>query len=83
MQTPVPKPTPAGEAPVPRTLFDALEELAMTRRIVIDRPKGSRHPVFPDIEYPLDYGYVEGTSAPMGKESTFSSAARPAHPSAP
>lgn len=34
--------------------------------IVIDRPKGSRHPQFPDYIYPLDYGYLKGTSAADG-----------------
>lgn len=27
----------------------------------VDRPKWSRHPTFPDIIYPIDYGYVNGT----------------------
>lgn len=32
-------------------------------RVVIDRPKGSAHPRFPRILYPLDYGYLDGTRA--------------------
>jgi inorganic pyrophosphatase len=43
-----------------------LAELLRTHRLVIDRPKGSRHPRFPELEYPLDYGYLEGTSAVDG-----------------
>ncbi len=31
--------------------------------MVIDRPKGSQHPHVPDKIYPLDYGYLEGTTA--------------------
>ncbi|RSK34221.1 inorganic pyrophosphatase [Rhodovulum iodosum] len=31
--------------------------------VVIDRPRGSRHPRFPQIVYPLDYGYLDGTTA--------------------
>ncbi len=30
--------------------------------IVIDRPKGCPHPRFPAMAYPLDYGYLAGTS---------------------
>jgi inorganic pyrophosphatase len=33
---------------------------------VIDRPKGSHHPRFPDLVYPLDYGYLDDTSAVDG-----------------
>ncbi len=34
----------------------------MNSKIVIDRPKETRHPRFPDFVYPVDYGYLEGTS---------------------
>lgn len=33
---------------------------------MIDRPKGSTHPRYPDTVYPLDYGYLEGTTAADG-----------------
>ena len=39
----------------------ALDSLVGASVIKIDRPKGSRHPRFPEIVYPLDYGYLEGT----------------------
>ena len=39
------------------------DEMVRTHRIVIDRPGGSAHPRYPDIIYPLDYGFLEGTSA--------------------
>lgn len=29
-------------------------------RVTIDRPLGSRHPEFPDMIYPVNYGYAEG-----------------------
>ena len=32
----------------------------------IDRPIGSRHPRFPDMVYPVNYGYVEGITAGDG-----------------
>ncbi|OGO00352.1 MAG: inorganic pyrophosphatase, partial [Chloroflexi bacterium RBG_13_52_12] len=34
--------------------------------IVIDRPKGKPHPGYPDLIFPLDYGYLEGTIAMDG-----------------
>ncbi len=45
-----------------------LEKLLEETEIVIDRPKGSNHPKYPDIEYPLDYGYLAGTSGGDGNE---------------
>lgn len=35
---------------------------------VIDRPLGSAHPDYPDMIYPINYGYVEGVFAPDGEE---------------
>ena len=43
-----------------------LERLAATSPIRIDRPRGSRHPRYPELIYPLDYGYLEGTLAQDG-----------------
>lgn len=40
-----------------------MERLAAESRVVIDRPRGSAHPAFPSCIYPMDYGYLEGTSA--------------------
>ena len=34
----------------------------------IERPLGSRHPRFPDMVYPINYGYIEGTIAGDGQE---------------
>ena len=44
----------------------AMEELVSTSQIVIDRPRGSRHPRLPHIIYPLDYGYLADTTSPDG-----------------
>lgn len=44
----------------------ALDELVAKTKIVIDRPKGSRHPRFSDIIYEVDYGYLENTSSMDG-----------------
>ncbi|MBI4202487.1 MAG: inorganic diphosphatase [Chloroflexi bacterium] len=34
--------------------------------IVIDRPLGTAHPRYPDMVYPINYGYLPGTLAPDG-----------------
>lgn len=43
-----------------------LDELVAGAKVVIDRPQGSRHPRMPEIVYPLDYGYLEGTTTVDG-----------------
>ena len=40
--------------------------LLETNAIILDRPKGTHHPRYPDMIYPLDYGYIEGTTASDG-----------------
>ena len=40
-----------------------LDQLVAESRLIIDRPKSSSHPRFPDIIYPLDYGYLAGTTS--------------------
>jgi inorganic pyrophosphatase len=42
--------------------WEFLDRLVESSSIVLDRPKGSRHPRYPDLVYPLDYGYLEGTT---------------------
>jgi inorganic pyrophosphatase len=43
-----------------------IDDLVATSRVVIDRPKGSRHPKITEAIYPLDYGYLEGTTGGDG-----------------
>ena len=43
-----------------------LDDLVREHEIVIDRPKGSRHPRYPEIVYRLDYGYLKETSSMDG-----------------
>jgi len=43
-----------------------MANLTATNSIVIDRPKGSPHPCYPKVIYPLDYGYLEGTRSADG-----------------
>ena len=45
-----------------RKFWSRLDELIASSEIVIDRPKGTRHPQYPDLIFPLDYGYLEGTT---------------------
>jgi inorganic pyrophosphatase len=51
------------------TYWDTLEKLVANSRVVIDRPKGSRHPRFPEMIYPLDYGFLEDTTGNDGAEA--------------
>ena len=44
----------------------ALDTLVRDSEIVIDRPKGSAHPKYPDLIYRVDYGYLENTSSMDG-----------------
>jgi len=46
-----------------------MAELAATNSIIIDRPRGSPHPRYPDVIYPLDYGYLEGTISADGNST--------------
>jgi len=55
---------PAAEPAMP--IWQALEARITRDGIEIDRPKGSRHPRFPDRVYPLDYGFIRGTAAVDG-----------------
>jgi len=45
-----------------------LVSLIQSAELVIDRPKGSPHPRYPLMVYPLDYGYLKGTVSGDGKE---------------
>jgi inorganic pyrophosphatase len=48
----------------PSTSFwEHLEKLVASSSLKIDRPKGTCHPRYPEMIYPLDYGYLEGTLA--------------------
>lgn len=42
--------------------------IGMTVKGKIDRPLGSAHPNYPDMIYPINYGYVEGVLAGDGEE---------------
>ena len=44
----------------------ALDQLVQTCEVVIDRPRASAHPRYADLIYPLDYGYLAGTTTTDG-----------------
>lgn len=46
--------------------WNALDELVKNSEIVIDRPKGNRHPKSPDFIYKVDYGYLKDTTSMDG-----------------
>jgi inorganic pyrophosphatase len=43
--------------------WEYLQVLVDTSKIIIDRPKGSTHHRYGDNTYPVDYGYLEGTTS--------------------
>ena len=46
--------------------WNALDQLVSSSEIVIDRPKGTSHPKYPDFVYKLDYGYLKNTTSMDG-----------------
>ena len=46
--------------------WSALDTLVRQSEIVIDRPRGSAHPRYPDFIYPVDYGYLKNTPSMDG-----------------
>lgn len=46
--------------------WETLDILVNNSEIVIDRPKGTAHPKYPDFIYKVDYGYLKNTSSMDG-----------------
>ena len=46
--------------------WNAIDELVNNSEIVIDRPKGTSHPKYPDFIYRVDYGYLKDTTSMDG-----------------
>ena len=46
--------------------WNALDELVNNSEIIIDRPKGTSHPKYPDFIYRVDYGYLKNTTSMDG-----------------
>lgn len=55
-----------GFHPSDDAFWAALDRLMASSRLVIDRPKGTAHPRYPDMMYPIDYGYLADTTAMDG-----------------
>ncbi len=49
-----------------QVFWETLDNLVSRSKLVIDRPKNTHHPRFPDIIYPVDYGYLENTTSMDG-----------------
>jgi inorganic pyrophosphatase len=43
--------------------WEYLQVLVDTSQMEFDRPKGSTHPRFPNTSYPVNYGFLCGTTA--------------------
>jgi inorganic pyrophosphatase len=48
--------------------WKTLQDLVRSTNLVIDRPRGTAHPRYADWIYPLDYGYLAGTTSIDGNE---------------
>jgi len=46
--------------------WNALDSLVKQSEIVIDRPRGTVHPKYPDFLYEVDYGYLKDTTSMDG-----------------
>lgn len=46
--------------------WNVLDKLVQQSEIIIDRPKGTPHPRYPDFIYKVDYGYLKNTSSMDG-----------------
>ena len=46
--------------------WNAVDLIVSSGKIVIDRPKGTAHPKYPDFIYKVDYGYLKDTSSMDG-----------------
>lgn len=46
--------------------WNALDKLVADSEIVIDRPKGTVHPKWPDFIYRVNYGYLNNTTSMDG-----------------
>jgi inorganic pyrophosphatase len=51
-----------------RDFWISIDSMVGSSEIIIDRPKSSRHPVYGNIIYPLDYGYLKNTKSKDGNE---------------
>lgn len=43
--------------------WQKLDTLYLSNKVVIDKPKGYVHPLYANLVYPVDYGYIKDTLA--------------------
>jgi inorganic pyrophosphatase len=48
--------------------WESLDKLVNDSEIIIDRPKGTKHPRYPELVYPVDYGYLTNTKSQDNSE---------------
>ncbi len=46
--------------------WDRLDAWVMQGTIIVDRPRGSAHPRYPELIYPFDYGYLQESKSMDG-----------------
>jgi inorganic pyrophosphatase len=46
-----------------KLFWDYLEQIIKENGIVIDRPKGTKHPNYNNMVYEVDYGYIKNTKS--------------------
>ena len=58
------------ETPRNRKIHQTMKSdiIGKTVTVTVDRPLGSHHPVYKELCYPVNCGYVEGVMAPDGEE---------------
>ena len=56
----------AGQKNWDNAFWSNLDRLVSESKIIIDRPRDSRHPKYPDFIYPVDYGCLENTTSMDG-----------------
>ena len=48
------------------SFWSVLDALVSKSEIIIDRPKGTAHPKYPDLIYKVNYGYLKDTASMDG-----------------
>lgn len=48
------------------TYWDILDEFIKSNNLIIDRKKGTKHPKYLNMIYPVDYGYIANTKSMDG-----------------
>lgn len=51
-----------------KAFWSTLDILVSKSEVVIDRPKGTAHPRYPEFIYNVDYGYLRNTTSMDGGE---------------